>query len=74
MADCDHAGKAIRYSCIPCNPVAVGVTSTTKPNLRTPKVHLLGHILDKVAGEGMNPKHMELQRLNIWKQNSTLLL
>ena len=21
-----------------------------------PKVHLLGHILDKVAGEGMNPK------------------
>ena len=35
MADCDHAGKAIRYSRIPCSPVAVGVTSTTKPNLRT---------------------------------------
>ena len=27
--------KAMRYSRMPCNPVAVGVTSTTRPNFRT---------------------------------------
>ena len=35
IAACDPEGKAMRYSCMPCNPVAVGVTSTTRPNLRT---------------------------------------
>ena len=35
IAVCDPEGKAMRYSCMPCNPVAVGVTSTTGPNFRT---------------------------------------
>ena len=35
IAVCDHEGKAMRYSCMPCNPVAVGVISTKRPNFRT---------------------------------------